>query len=145
MAKDDWRYKRVEEVLPQWLPPLSRKEADRAARRIFRRFGGTQHGSVLLKGIPAMHRKATFENTWLRGRVRRCWISLKPTTGHFKGWGRLIHDVSHVIHQKRSPLLKQHSGGHAYLEYEIAQFVVAQGWVSTVKTCPTGNEPTASM
>ena len=65
---------------------------------------------------------------WSR-KARRCWISTKPTRGHWKGWGRLIHDVSHTVFRYRHPSFRPHDGGHAKLELEMAQYVVAQGWL----------------
>jgi hypothetical protein len=57
------------------------------------------------------------------------WISTKPTTGHHKGWGRLIHDVSHIVFARRHPSFRPHDGGHAALEREVAEYVVAKGWL----------------
>ncbi len=115
---NDLRYDRVRAALPATLPPISRVEAERAARRIFRHFG-----SVTLGG-PHMTHPAKFN-----GRVRRCWISKNPTGGHLKGWGRLIHDVSHSIFRRRHPNFRPHAGGHATLEAQIAAHVVSQGWL----------------
>jgi len=116
MRGDD-RYAPVAAALPSILPPITREEADRAQRMLCRKFGGKAHGSV------------NMTHAVRRYPVRRCWISLKPTRGESKGWGRLIHDVSHRIFERRHPTFRAHDGGHATLEREIAQFVAASGWL----------------
>lgn len=116
--QNDPRYERVRAALPESLPPITRVEADRAARRLFRHFGAVALGGPLMR-YPAK----------FNGRVRRCWISTKPTEGHLKGWGRLVHDVSHSIFRRRHPNFRPHAGGHATLEAEIAAYVVKQGWL----------------
>jgi hypothetical protein len=127
---NDPRYKLVEAYLPATLPAITRQEAERAAKRLFRAFGGVEHGSPNMTG-PAR----------LRYAVRRVWISPKPTTGHFKGWGRLIHDVSHDIFSKRHPSARAHDNGHHVLERELAMYVVARDWLQgglrTVREKPT--------
>lgn len=123
----DPRYQPVEAALPDPLPAISRAEAARAVAKIFARFGGLEHGS------PDMKRPA--RNRYGAGRregVRTCWISPKPTraSDHLKGWGRLIHDVSHDLFAQRCPRLPPHHNSHARLEAEIAAYAVAQGWLS---------------
>jgi hypothetical protein len=119
MSADDLRYKLVEAYLPATLPAITRDEAERAARRLFRAFGGVNLGG------PNMVRPAR-----LRYAVRRCWISTKPTTGHHKGWGRLIHDVSHDIHRVRHPTARAHDNGHHVIERELAMYVAARDWLA---------------
>lgn len=119
MSNNDPRYKLVEAYLPATLPAITREEAERAAKRLFRAFGGVNLGG------PNMVRPAR-----LRYAVRRCWISTKPTTGHFKGWGRLIHDVSHDIHRARHPNARAHDSGHHVIERELAMYVAARDWLS---------------
>lgn len=119
MADNDPRYKLVEAYLPETLPPITRQEAERAAKRLFRAFGGVNLGG------PNMVRPAR-----LRYAVRRVWISPKPTSGHFKGWGRLIHDVSHDIHRARHPNARAHDNGHHVIERELAIYVAARDWLS---------------
>lgn len=119
MGAEDPRYNLVRFYLPTTLPPISRQEAESAAKRLFQAFGGTALGS------PGMIYPAR-----LRYRVRRCWISTKPTTGHHKGWGRLIHDVSHDIHRARHPNARTHDNGHHVLERELAIYVAARNWLT---------------
>lgn len=122
---NDPRYTPVAQTLPPVLPPITRVEAERAARLLIRHFGGTRHGSAL-QTAPVRFR-----------RVRRCWISSKPTKEHHKGWGRLVHDVSHSIFRARHPGFRPHDTGHALLEQELAAFVVGNGWLNgTLKKEP---------
>lgn len=118
MAQNDPRYAPVAASLPDRLPPISRLEAERAARGICRAFG-----KVALGG-PSQLYPVRFTGT-----ARRCWISPHETTGHYKGWGRLIHDLSHRIFERRHPTFRPHDGGHATLEREIAEYVVRAGWL----------------
>jgi hypothetical protein len=62
------------------------------------------------------------------GVARACWASTKPTTGHAKGWGRMIHDASHDIFGDRHPKARPHDGGHATLEREMSEYVERKGW-----------------
>lgn len=117
MAHDDPRYKGVALALPEVMPPITRYEAERASRLLVKRFGKRRDGS------PAMLYDVR------PPKVRRCWISHVPTRDHFKGWGRLIHDVSHDIFERRHPNARPHDGGHATLERELAQAVVEFGWL----------------
>lgn len=99
------------------VPPVTRIEAERAARRLYSHFGAVRLGG------PHMTRAARFN-----GRVRRCWITSTTNAGLRKGWQRLVHDVSHRIFAQRHPSFRPHAGGHARLEYEIASHVIGEGW-----------------
>jgi hypothetical protein len=112
------------------VPPITRVEAERAARRIFRRFGSQALGG------PLMSRPVRFS-----GRVRRCWITRKTNAGLQKGWQRLVHDISHEIFGRRHPNFRPHAGGHATLEHEIADFVIARGWLGGTLRPPPRRKP----
>lgn len=115
------------------LPPVTRIEAERAARRLYRHFGG------LSLGGPNMLGPVRFN-----GEVRRCWIISRTNAGLEKGWPRLVHDVSHRIFERRHPNFRPHAGGHATLEREIAEFVVQSRWLEgTLKPRPPA-KPTVS-
>ena len=113
------RYQSIDDTLPDTLPAITREEADRANRLLCKHFGRKSLGPV------------TMLADVYPGRTRVCWLSPKPTHGsnHFKGWGRLIHDISHRIFRRRHPHFRPHDGGHATLEREIAQYVVTRGWL----------------
>ncbi len=113
------------------VPPITRIEAERAARRIYQHFG-----SVRLGG-PDMTRAARFN-----GRARRCWITPRTNAGLSKGWQRIVHDVSHRIFARRHPNFRPHAGGHARLEHEIASYVVAKGWLTGTLRSNAKRKPT---
>lgn len=114
------------------VPAITRGEAERAAARIYRRFGAVKFGG------PRMLYPARF-----RGPARRCWISPRGNGGSDKGWQRLVHDVSHRIFAHRHPKFRPHAGGHANLELEIAEFVVRSGWLSGTLKPRQRAKPTA--
>ncbi len=131
MIYNDPRYAPVEGALPTTLPPLTMANALPAYLRIVRRFGAT-------KDIPVgvLEARAGRPITSNRKRARRVWASTKPTTGHYRGWGRLIHDASHYIFERRHPNARPHDGGHATLEREIAQWVVERGLIGIYSRPP---------
>ena len=134
MTTTDSRYDAVAQL---WsavtVPPVTRSEAERAARRIYQHFG-----SVRLGG-PRMIRVARFN-----GRVRRCWITSKTNAGLNTGWQRIVHDVSHRIFAHRHPNFRPHAGGHARLEHEIARYVIAKGWLTGTLRSKATRKPTVA-
>jgi hypothetical protein len=128
----DPRYQIVDNALPEVLPAITQVEAKRAIDRICRVFGAPELGST------DMHYPARWNEP-----ARRCWASTRPTSGsdHFKGWGRLIHDASHFIYEKRCPRLRAHGSGHERLEAEIATYVVAQGWLTPERSLAPKAKP----
>jgi hypothetical protein len=114
------RYQQVDNTLLVMLPAITRFEASKANRLICRHFGKRFLGPVTM-----------LVDVEPYARVRVCWLSAKPTHGadHCKGWGRLIHDLSHYIFRRRHPRFRPHECGHATLEREIAAYVVSKGWL----------------
>jgi hypothetical protein len=136
---NDPRYVPVAQSLPDVLPAITRAEAEKAATLLLKKFGNKREASARV-GF-----NLTFKTSWHRGKARRCWISSKPTAGHFRGWGRLIHDVSHTVFEHRHPTWRPHDHGHAAVEAEIAQFVAQSGWLDgglrpAPKKAPTRQE-----
>lgn len=99
-------------------PKLGLAQADKVSRAIIRSLGAKKYGSEN-QIAPAR---------WPRG-VRRCWLSSKPTTGHHKGWGRMIHDLSHAIFRARHPSFRPHDGGHSAMEREVLLFCQQKGYL----------------
>lgn len=100
-------YSAVNLLYPKPVPPCSRIEAGRAARRLMKHF-------------------AQCDSRWLR----RCWITPEPTANLDRGWPRLVHDIAHrVFILKNRGIARHHGGWHAELELEIAQYVLAHGWL----------------
>jgi hypothetical protein len=120
---NDPRYAPVAATLPQTLPPIDRRASVKYAKKLVRHFGRIGLGSPNQRWHADLARWG-----WTKG--RRVWISSKPTTDHYKGWGRLIHDVSHLVFRYRHPSFKPHDGGHATLEREMAEYAVAKGWLT---------------
>lgn len=127
---NDPRYLPIESILPNPMPACSKHEARRAYQKLIDHFGGIVGGHQ------------TDRACWRWG-VRRCWIALKPTTGHHKGWGRLIHDMSHTVFSARHPNFRTHDGGHAQLEAEMATYAVEKGWLTGGLRAPVAAKPTA--
>lgn len=106
------RYESVRVALPDVFPSITRDEAQKAGDRIWKKFApdGSKHFNV---------------------RVRRCWIARKPTTGHRRGWGRLIHDLSHdVFRRVYRGQRRPHDPLHARYETDIATWVVESGFLT---------------
>lgn len=126
---------RYDEINRAWdaaeVPPITRLEAERAARRLFKRFGKVEDGS------PSMSGPAAFR------RVRACWVSASGRRTD-KGWPRLVHDVSHDIWRRRHPRLRPHAPGHGALELEITRYVLGKGWLAGALRPPEPKRATAS-
>src|SRR5262245_14773357 len=108
------RYDPINTAWRRQLPALTREEAGRAARALLRKFGtrdnadhtGTDHMSP-----------ARIEH---RSRVRRVWIANKAEdNSEWKGWPRLVHDLSHNVFSFRYPNLRPHHSLHARVEQEM--------------------------
>jgi len=108
------RYDPVSQALAGDLPAITNYEAARAVKKIYKKFGRTESGSYL--NVPT--------------KIRKCWLSPKSTQGHIKGWGRLVHDVSHRIFRVLNPHRNPHHPAHAFLERDIAIYVAESGWLS---------------
>jgi hypothetical protein len=138
------RYDPVNEIwkraLPA-LPALTRDEAGRAARALYRKFM-TRDNRLDPSGKP--------ERRKFRGDVRRVWIANRPgNNSENKGWPRLVHDVSHRVFSYRYPNLNPHHSLHARVELELTEHVVASGWLDgklkpTPKAKPTTEERRAA-
>lgn len=123
--ENDPRYVPVGQALPATLPPLTRAASFVYAERLVKKFGKLGLGSPNQVGPARLADWGIFDTG------RRCWASTRPTSAqnHHKGWGRLIHDVSHIVFAKRHPTMKPHAGGHAAVEREIAEYVALKGWL----------------
>jgi hypothetical protein len=115
------------------VPPITRAEAEAAAKKLYRVFGGKT-------GHDHQTRRAKL------GRVRRCWITAQPGAGLRRGWRRLVHDVSHRIFQYRHPGWRPHHPQHAALEQELAVYVVTQtDWLSQSLACAPKSKPVRDL
>lgn len=122
------RYAIVPAALPPVLPPITRVDAQRIATMIYRQFyPGVGHSAST---HPERH------YTYPEGRVRRVWISSKPTTAdnHSKGLGRLIHDLSHRVFRATYPHKRPHDPLHVRYETDVAAYVAASSWLKRLTT-----------
>lgn len=108
-------YSAVNAAWPADLPPITRDEAHRAARKLARHFGGRP-----------------------RREPRKCWVARTPPfNGIMRGWRRLVHDVSHSTFRVIWPHGTDHGGKHAELERQMVEYVLAKGWLAgTLRPTP---------
>lgn len=116
------RYEPVRATLPATMPAITRVEAERANRRLRMHFGPADWKAGMERYRAKTGRSYKFT-------AKRCWISTKPTSGHHKGWGRLVHDISHRIFSRTYPSRRPHDPLHAKYEADVAAYVVEQGWL----------------
>jgi hypothetical protein len=139
----DPRYAVVNALHARGYPPLTRHEAYRYAKLLLLRFG--HHGDACASvGRDIDPARVLFEWGCRAPLGRRCWASTRPTTGTRKGWGRLIHDVGHMVHRYRHPRLilredgtrlrtQPHATGEHAIETEIAYYVQhSTDWLTPV-------------
>jgi len=125
---NDPRYTPVAASLPELLPPLTRAEAAKAAKRLIRKFGKYERVNGGEEGNPfTVSKRAVRVPSWS---PRKCWVSPVPTKGHGRGWGRLIHDVSHHIFEIIHPDCRPHDDLHSAYETDIARYVAGTDWLA---------------
>jgi len=144
---DDPRYT---DINAKTYPPISRADAGRYALKLLRHFGSARDAAYRngIDGVAVAPSRADLMRIYYRyadrrrdGWGRTCWASTKPTRDHDKGWGRLIHDVSHIIHEFRHPKERPHGPLHSGVEREVQHYVEAQGWLAqTIKPSLTLNQ-----
>jgi hypothetical protein len=114
--------RRYQPVAARWstvsVPPLTRPEAEIAAKRLAHVF---THSADVSAGVRPHGLRIS--------RVRRCWISRTAGADPYKGWCRLVHDVSHMVFGYRHPGFRLHEDGHERLEYEMCDFAIKAGWL----------------
>ena len=135
-------YGQVNRMWPDELPILEKVEAERAYKRLITKFGTKQVWSeysnkwitekmkvrqIRKKGSPL----GIYKPKYWKIRIRKCWLSLNGDTNSLsKGWRRLVHDVSHDVYEFRFPnSSRDHNIAQAKIEHEMAQYVIAQGWL----------------
>jgi len=113
-------------VLPSNLPYVTAAEAGKAFKLLCKKFGRKKvwdrfHDKWVMKKM----RILKYANE-----PRKCWICLSgdPNTLE-KGWRRIIHDSSHLIHRYLRPNFQGHCFQHAELELEMVKYVLNQDWL----------------
>ena len=143
-------YGQVNRMFPEQLPILEKDEAERAYKKLVAKFGTKKVWSEysnkwITKKLSVYRWRYKGTKTW-KVRVRKCWLSLNGDTNTLsKGWRRLVHDVSHYVHDFRFPNSNDHDLAQAKIEQEMAQFVIDSGWLegklkSKPKAKPTWDE-----
>jgi hypothetical protein len=121
--ENDPRYSSVNELHALGYPAVNRREAGKAAKLLIRVFGKPEDASA----VRELHmRKSGLLREWTDGDStgsRRCWASQSPTKEFHKGWGRLIHDMAHMVYRYRHPGQRPHGDGEGAIEFQIAYFV----------------------
>lgn len=132
---------RYTDINQKTYPPITRADAGRFALKIVRHFGSPNDAAYRsgFDGVAIRPTRAELMRIYRRYADRRdrwgrtCWASTKATRDHHKGWGRLIHDVSHIIHEFRHPKERPHGPLHSGIEREVLRYVEAQGWLEPTK------------
>lgn len=142
MPHDEPRYNVVNSIHAKGYPAITREEAGKAAKCLIRHFGRIEDACAS-RTVPMW--KTNILINWTdshKSGARRVWVSPKPTFGFDKGWGRLIHDVAHMIYLYRHPGQRPHGHGESQIEEAVAVFVYADvDWLKgTLKSQPKPKE-----
>ena len=128
-------YGQVNRMFPKQLPILEKDEAERAYKKLIAKFGTKKvwseyySGQWITKKMKVRQTRKRGTKTW-KTRVRKCWLSLNGNTNTLsKGWRRLVHDVSHYVHDFRFPDSSNHDLAQAVIEKEMVNYVINQGWL----------------
>jgi len=107
------------------------QEAIRGAKRLYKKaMGRPWKGEV----------KITSGNrhTWIRRRV----MFVNPNYRWHRGWPGIVHDLSHWAHHKKNPNDRPHSSKQAYIERDLVDYLLAQGWLDgALKPKPSKPKP----
>lgn len=124
------KYNECNTFLPKDLPYITRAEASKAYKQLVAKFGK--------KKVWCNYRNKWITKKWKRWvlyskKPRRCWIVLSgnPNTLE-KGWRRLIHDVSHMVHNFLRPDLRDHCFQQAELELSMIKYAYEKKWFDGV-------------
>ena len=128
-------YGQVNRMFPKQLPILEKDEAKRVYKKLIAKFGTKKvwseyySGQWITKKMKVRQTRKRGTKTW-KTRVRKCWLSLNGDTNTLsKGWRRLVHDVSHYVHDFRFPNSSNHDVAQAVIEKQMADYVINQGWL----------------
>ena len=123
------KYAECNNTLPKELPYITKDEAVRAYKLLVRKFGRKQT-------------RHPWKDKWMNRKMsvhrfeknpRKCWVCLSGNPhGLHRGWRRLIHDVSHLVHRWLRPKAPHHCYQQADLELEMIKFVLQKDWLNGV-------------
>jgi hypothetical protein len=106
---------------PHSMPIPNEKEAIAGAKRLYKKaMGRPWRGAV----------KVTSGNrhTW----VRRGTLVVNPNEVRWNGsggWAEIVHSISHYAHWRLNPKDAPHSSKQSYIERDLTDYVIAQGWL----------------
>ena len=127
-------YGQVNRMFPKQLPILEKDEAEKAYKKLIAKFGTKQvwseYSNKWITKKMKVRRIRKFGEKTFKTEVRKCWLSLNGDTNTLhKGWRRLVHDVSHYVHDFRFPNSNNHDLAQAVIEKEMVNYVINQGWL----------------
>jgi hypothetical protein len=116
-------WKAVHRAWPDDAPVPTGPEAIKGAKRLYKRaMGRPWNGPVKLT--------SGRRHTW----IRRGVFYVNPDEQRWRGdknrgWREIVHSVSHYAHMRLNPHLRPHDDKQAYLERDLAEFVVKSGFL----------------
>jgi len=132
----DHVWKAVHEAWPDDMPVPTGPEAIKGAKRLYKRaMGRPWRGPVKIT--------SGRRHTWIRWSV----FSVNPDERRWNGrggWPEIVHSISHYAHSRLNPKLKPHDDKQAYIERDLAEYVVKSGWLNgklKSKAKPKSNIP----
>lgn len=112
---------------PSIIPPLSQREAKKAARQLWHRFYWRRMYEEQGKRVPKPRPLAVVINHKLKyARQYQYRLEVNP----LRGWRNMIHSLSHRFHHRLRPNDKPHSDSHRHLEKEMIAYVITSGWLA---------------
>jgi hypothetical protein len=97
------------------------QEAISGAKRLYRKaMSQPWRGSV----------KITSGNRYTRIRGRVLFVNPNQKDGTERGsWEKIVHSISHYAHRRLNPNDAPHSSRQAYIERDLTDYVLTQGWL----------------
>lgn len=112
-------YARVNGAWPDGdLPVPTEQEAISGAKRLYRMAMGKPWKGKWAATSGRRH-------TWPRSGV----FYVNANGNHFGGWRDIVHFMSHYCNYRLYPKHKPHHGSHHFLEKEMVEYVIRQGWL----------------
>ena len=129
------KYAECNNTLPNELPYITKEECQKAYSLLVKKFGRKQvrhsfKDEWVLRKMGVRKTRPIGTKTWNIW-TRKCWICLSGNSSELhKGWRRLIHDVSHMVHKWLRPTSPHHCYQQAELELAMIKYVQEKGWLS---------------
>ena len=112
-------YSFINKLWPNRCPVPTPQEALRGAKRLYRvAMGRPWRGDVKLT--------SGNRHTWIRRGV--LYVNPDKRFG-YRGWRDIVHSISHYAHMRKHPSAGPHDVRQAYLERDLANYVISHGWL----------------